>query len=83
MEYDGKQHFEFPNVFHRTRKEFDEYRQADIEKSKAAISNGYILIRITHSDLNDVKHILGCIFNSNYNYYFSDPSEYDYIISNL
>ena len=51
IEYDGIQHFKFPNPFHKTKKEFRELRKRDRLKTKLAKINKFKVLRfnITHN----------------------------------
>ena len=46
IEYNGYQHYEFPNVFHKTRREFDEQVGRDILKEQLCIAHGIKFIKI-------------------------------------
>ena len=49
IEYDGIQHFEYPNPFHRSKKEFEKQVQRDKIKDKLCESNGINLIRVPYT----------------------------------
>jgi len=53
VEYDGPQHYEFPNTYHRTRAEFEQQKARDAFKSAACEKNGVRLVRIRASTLPD------------------------------
>ncbi|GAX86415.1 hypothetical protein CEUSTIGMA_g13825.t1 [Chlamydomonas eustigma] len=46
IEYDGPQHYTFPNVYHRTREEFDAQVLRDQAKDSLCRMHGVVLIRI-------------------------------------
>lgn len=46
FEYDGYQHYRFPNVFHKTREEFIEQQNRDKKKDELCRDLGITLIRI-------------------------------------
>ena len=46
IEYDGHQHYEFPNRYHATRAQFDDQRERDVEKDRICAENGIRLIRV-------------------------------------
>lgn len=49
IEYDGCQHYEFPNLFHKTRREFDAQVARDRWKDAACAEAGVRLVRIRAS----------------------------------
>ena len=53
IEYDGRQHFEFPNYFHKTRKEFLKQKARDKLKSELAKENNWKLVRFNYKDKID------------------------------
>lgn len=53
IEYDGKQHFIFPNYFHKTKKEFIEQKKRDRFKNTLAKKNDWKLIRFNYKDKID------------------------------
>jgi hypothetical protein len=46
VEYNGAQHYEYPNAFHATRQSFDEQRERDVLKHALCVANGVRLIAI-------------------------------------
>lgn len=48
FEYNGRQHYEFPNSFHKTREEFDRQVERDILKEKTCREMGVDLIIIPY-----------------------------------
>ena len=58
VEFDGGQHFSYVHYFHKTEDRFNEARQRDINKTIAAIDNGYYLIRIADTDIFDIDDII-------------------------
>jgi hypothetical protein len=46
IEYNGYQHYEFPNVFHKSRKEFNDQVTRDILKEQLCIARGMKFIKI-------------------------------------
>lgn len=57
IEYDGIQHFEYPNFFHKTRSEFNDQISRDRLKDKLAIENDWKLIRIKYNEPVTYKDI--------------------------
>lgn len=49
FEYNGKQHYEFPNQFHKTIKEFMKRLEYDFKKEEIAKNNNIILIIIPYT----------------------------------
>lgn len=52
LEYDGEQHFQYVEFFHKTLEGFKEYKEKEIFKEAVAKKNGYKVIRFSH--VNDV-----------------------------
>lgn len=50
VEYDGVQHFEYPNFFHKSRKDFEEQVARDRLKDQLAKDNSWNLIRIKYTE---------------------------------
>jgi hypothetical protein len=63
IEYDGKQHYEYPNKFHKTRAEFEQQRQRDAWKDEACIRNKVQLVRVraTSDPAKDVASVLSAL----------------------
>ncbi len=51
IELDGYQHFEFPNKYHKSKKEYFDYRQKDVKKTLMALKAGYQIIRLHYDFL--------------------------------
>lgn len=58
FEYDGYQHFNFPNIFHETKQEFDEQVERDKLKDKMCKELGIKLIRIPYTIGGESERIL-------------------------
>jgi predicted Zn-ribbon and HTH transcriptional regulator len=83
IEYDGIQHFEYNNFFHRTMEKFIHKQNIDIIKTQKAINEGYKVIRISYLDIDDVqKHIITAL-RLNKQLYVSDTNIYQYLTSKL
>ena len=50
VEYDGIQHYEYPNFFHKTRKEFNAQVERDKLKRELAFSNGWNLLVVKYNE---------------------------------
>ena len=61
IEYDGPQHYEFPNPFHSTRSEFEHQQKLDRLKEELCAKKGVTLVRIRH-DLQDPLKFLARFF---------------------
>ena len=55
IEYDGYQHYTYPNVFHKTRDDYDKVRRLDRLKNKACEKKGIRLIRFREDELKEHK----------------------------
>lgn len=52
VEYNGEQHYVFPNVFHKTKEQFDAQIRRDKYKEQLCKENGVVLISVPY----DVRH---------------------------
>lgn len=50
VEYNGIQHYEYPNFFHKTRQDFKDQVDRDELKAKQASDNGWKLLVIKYSE---------------------------------
>lgn len=64
FEYNGEQHYNFPNAFHKTKEEFEKQQQRDIEKNNIALEKGIKLITIRYDEplteeliINKIKEV--------------------------
>lgn len=82
LEIDGYQHFQFPNVYHENLEAYKKTIKSDVEKTVAAIRNGFKLIRIALVDTEYGKirkHIttsLKILPENECDFYFSDRDIY-------
>lgn len=86
IEFDGIQHFEYSSFFHADENGFQERRCLDIIKTQSAINNGYHVIRIAHSDIDDIAKILDGVFAdpiSKFRLVVSDTLKYKWILDAL
>lgn len=77
IEYDGIQHFYRREYFYKTQEKFDERRMIDVQKSIAAIKEGYTLIRISYN----VNNIIQCLlkaFETECDMFISDETLYSW-----
>lgn len=49
VEFDGKQHLQYPNPFHRTLAEFQAQQRRDAYKTHACAAHGICLVRVPHT----------------------------------
>jgi len=49
LEYNGEQHYKFPNTFHRTREDFEAQLRRDEFKKKTCQERGVLLIVVPHT----------------------------------
>lgn len=64
LEYQGIQHFQFNEFFHKTLEEFEQRQTKDRIKKEAAIKQGFNYVSIGYQSFNDLDSILNIIFNS-------------------
>lgn len=88
IEYDGIQHFRFVLYFHGALDIFEERKRVDVMKTEAALAEGYYVIRIDHTNIDNnsiSKHLNMAMrqLNENNRVYYSDPDMYTYISDNL
>lgn len=58
IEYDGAQHFLFPNTLHKSRDEFESQQKRDKLKTEYAEKNNINLLRINYKDFDNILAIL-------------------------
>lgn len=63
IEYDGEQHFYFPNYFHKKKYQFDNQKLKDKIKTEYCKNNNIRLIRIPYWEKKSIKKILENILN--------------------
>lgn len=61
IEFDGQQHYEFVEFFHRTMENFNLRQQMDIEKNQYCIKNNISLYRIPYWEEEHINKILSQI----------------------
>lgn len=82
LEFDGIQHFEFVQHFHDDDDYFYEKQQVDIMKTASAIIEGYYMIRIDHTQINNISYHMEQAFLLKHKLYLSTPRMYDYLYQN-
>ena len=86
LEFDGQQHFEYTAFFHQNEENFQYRQRVDIEKTYVALHSGYRLIRIDHTQINNIEHHIRCAVNSltdTHPLYTSNKPMYKYILDAL
>lgn len=79
LEYDGGQHFEFVEHFHKDHDTFLTKQKVDAIKYQVPISMGYYVIRIDHESLSSIEQHIVNALNSNQQIYLSNPEMYLYL----
>ena len=86
IEFDGRQHFIFLDIFHRDYDEFLERRNIDILKTILPLQNNYNVIRISHLEFNKIdfhlKTALEHLDKGNI-FYFSNNQLYKWIYDKI
>lgn len=80
LEYDGMQHFIDIQYFGNKLKEIQE---SDLIKTKAALLENYLMIRIDYSQIDNIQYHICKAIQENNKIYYSTPDLYSYIINNL
>lgn len=85
VEFDGGQHFNYEEFFHRNEETFLEKQKVDVLKSHHAYINGYFLIRIDHTNLNNIRfhmnEAVSLAMTTDQKYYLSSPEMYSYLFT--
>ena len=58
VEFDGEQHYKYPNYFHKNINEFNEQKRRDEIKDKYCKEKGITLYRIRQDDLKNLQQVL-------------------------
>lgn len=64
IEFDGRQHYEFCPVFHKTEADFKRQQWLDREKERKCRERGISLVRVRHDEEISMKTILAKIMES-------------------
>ncbi len=80
VEYDGQQHFQYTPFFHNNQTTFKKRQNDDIMKTNHALKQGYNLIRIDYTQLNNISFHLNCALSSQDRLYLSTPIIYEYCL---
>ena len=82
IEFDGIQHFQLVEYFHKDEETFHRRQEVDVDKTFNAISKGHYMIRIAYSDIGKVPAIIdACINNPQPEalLYCSDKEQYSWL----
>ena len=79
LEFDGIQHFEQIDYFHREEDSFEEGQRVDRRKTRHALRNGYRLIRIDYTQVDNVPRHIRRALRSEKDLYLSSPELYSYL----
>jgi len=83
LEYDGVQHFKYSKYFHRSTDDFYGHQDVDISKTKTALENGFVLIRIDYTQLENIEYHINQALEYGFSLYVSNEEMYDYILSSI
>jgi len=86
LEFDGVQHFQHQELFDYSEEDLKKRQKHDIQKSKHALKNGYLIIRIDHTQLHEVEtHLIYAVnlLKGAFKTYYSTVEMYDYISKEL
>jgi very-short-patch-repair endonuclease len=67
VEYDGIQHHEYPNFFHKTRNDWVQQVERDRLKDKLALENGWKLLRVKYTEDVTYSNIFRKLQREGYN----------------
>lgn len=84
IEFDGQQHFSYPNIFHKTPEEYNSQVDRDKIKNNYCIKNKIHMIRIAYDQEKNIPNILQTALNKIKNKEYTEimkynPSNYDSI----
>lgn len=81
LEFDGIQHFQYSQWFHRKEANFPKRQRKDVLKTVAAILNGFIVIRIAYTEEININTILAEVISTTQVkwLYLFPPSKYDWL----
>lgn len=58
IEYNGKQHYEYIEFFHKNKEGFEKYKERDIKKQKKCKENNINFLEISYKEDNNIEQIL-------------------------
>ncbi|CAH6419026.1 Hypothetical protein HVR_LOCUS214 [uncultured virus] len=78
LEFDGRQHFQMIDFFHESMEEFHNNQEIDVVKTKIAVTEGYNVIHIDHTQIKNIKYHVESAFRLKQLVYFSTPDLYQH-----
>lgn len=79
IEYDGRQHFQEVSVFHSEKYTLEDSQRLDIVKTCLAIHRGFNVIRIDHTEIDNIAQHLNKAFELKSKLYVSTPNMYNWL----
>ena len=79
LEFDGIQHFKERKHFHREEDSFEKAQKIDRRKTRHALRNGYCLIRIDYTQVDNVSKHIRRALRLGEDLYLSSPELYSYL----
>lgn len=58
IEYNGKQHYEYIEFFHKNKEGFENYKKRDLKKQEICNNNNIHLLKISYKEDNNIEKIL-------------------------
>lgn len=83
VEFDGIQHFEYAEHFHKEVHVFQRKQHIDILKNSMAMNHGYKMIRIDYTHMDNVPEQLCHAITRKQPIHLSTPSMYSYLSGNV
>ena len=86
IEFDGIQHFEMSPYFYSSDEIFERRRIVDVNKTVAALNQGFFFIRISYNDEDDINDIIDEIINDpnpSCRLVFSDNTMYEWLFGEI
>lgn len=81
IEFDGEPHFRYVDFFHHgSDEDFQDRREVDVKKTIVALENGYHIIRIDYTQIDNIRSHIDKALNSDINFYYSNEDLYGWII---
>lgn len=79
LEFDGVQHFKYVPLFHHDVETFKDKQNIDKIKTNSAIKEGFTVIRIDDSQINNIKFHIELGISSTSFLYLSCPEKYQFL----
>lgn len=65
------------------KRTLEDSQQRDIQKTKVAIQENYLMIRIDYTQIKNIQYHIEKAIQENNTIYYSTPELYQYIIDNI